>query len=228
LWWEGLGHKDHVWFEIKAWYSRFMAWIHSGLDAAYLKVEGSGGRWTVCRTWRGYLMVWNILKLGKCLGLEWLVWDLVTIRLGGVSGGDEWEVEEEWGRKGWGSWWREGEGSDGVSKWVEDSSNVVDVTECSGWGAEISCWAGRGEGGWMNGVCVGWGDGVSMGLDISSIRLDDASTELKSECNWDGMRTSELPGEVVTLQEPSEEEGFFAGNWVSSNMTFLDKYTLVW
>jgi hypothetical protein len=193
------------------------------LDAACLKVEGYGGRWIVCRTWRGCLMEWNILKPGKCLGFEWPVCDLVTIRVGGGSGSVEWGVEEKWGRKGWGSWWREGDESEGVAKWVEDSSNVVAVTKCSGWGAWGSCWEGRGEGGWMSGVCDGWGDDVSMGLGISSIRLDGAAIELKSECNWDGIRTSELPGEAVTLQEPSEEEGLFAGNLVSSNMTFLDR-----
>jgi len=163
-------------------------------------------------------MEWNILKSGKCFGLEWPVWDLVTIRVGRGSEGGEWGAEGKWGREGWGRWRWEGEGSEDVSKGVEDPSYVVEGAECSGGDAGGSRWDDRGEVVEMEGGCD-----VSTGVIISSKRLEGAATEGKSGCNWDGMRTRELLGEAVTLQEPSGEEWLLAGNLVSSKITLLDR-----
>jgi hypothetical protein len=55
---------------------------------------------------------------------------------------------------------------------------------------------------------------------------DAAGEQVESVDNWQGIKTKELLGEAVILQEPSEIDGFLAGNLVSSKMTFLDRYTL--
>jgi hypothetical protein len=139
------------------------------------------------------------------------------MRLNGTLGGEEGDEEEEWGRKGWGSWWREGEESGWVSRWVEDS--LVEVGEAgvsleSDWEEEI---AGDGISLWM--VWVVW-IGPGWWDDEGGIENFESWEKLE------GNRTKELPGEAVTLQKPSERVRFFEGNWVSSKLTFWDRYTL--